>query len=100
MGGAQLGPVLHAQAGAKDGAWPRYGGDAGNSRYSPLSQIAAEATYRSALDAALGFGGLVQKQQFRLEGQRARERDALHHAARQIGGHLPGVPALDVALRQ
>lgn len=33
--------ILHAQTGAKNGEWPTYGGDLGNTRYSPLSQINA-----------------------------------------------------------
>src|SRR5439155_4871678 len=32
---------LHAQSGAKKGEWPAYGGDTGNTRYSPLDQINA-----------------------------------------------------------
>ena len=31
-------PTL-AQSGAKNGEWPTYGGDLGNTRYSPLDQI-------------------------------------------------------------
>ena len=30
-----------AQTGAKNGEWPTYGGDLGNTRYSPLDQINA-----------------------------------------------------------
>jgi quinoprotein glucose dehydrogenase len=33
--------VVHAQSGAKNGEWPSYGGDTGNTRYSPLDQINA-----------------------------------------------------------
>jgi quinoprotein glucose dehydrogenase len=33
--------LLHAQTGAKNGEWPTYGGDLGNTRYSPLAQINA-----------------------------------------------------------
>ena len=33
---------LHAQSGAKKGEWPTYGGDTGNTRYSPLDQINAD----------------------------------------------------------
>ena len=32
---------LGAQSGAKNGEWPTYGGDLGNTRYSPLDQINA-----------------------------------------------------------
>src|ERR1700723_4654820 len=34
-------PVF-GQAGAKNGEWPTYGGDLGNTRYSPLDQINAD----------------------------------------------------------
>jgi quinoprotein glucose dehydrogenase len=33
--------AVHAQTGAKNGEWPTYGGDLGNSRYSALDQINA-----------------------------------------------------------
>ena len=33
--------LLHGQTGAKNGEWPTYGGDLGNTRYSPLAQIDA-----------------------------------------------------------
>ena len=33
---------LHAQSGAKNGEWPTYGGDLGNTRYSSLDQINAD----------------------------------------------------------
>src|ERR1700678_4657952 len=37
-----LAPVsLSAQAGTASGEWPTYGGDLGNTRYSPLDQINA-----------------------------------------------------------
>src|SRR5580692_765926 len=32
---------LYAQSGAKNGEWRTYGGDLGNTRYSPLNQINA-----------------------------------------------------------
>ena len=35
-------PPAAAQEGAKNGAWPTYGGDGGNSKYSPLDQINRE----------------------------------------------------------
>src|SRR5690349_10905886 len=34
-------PRAAAQSGAKDGEWRTYGGDLGNTRYSPLDQINA-----------------------------------------------------------
>src|SRR6185295_17673468 len=37
MVGATL--AVRGQSGAKNGEWPTYGGDVGNTRYSPLDQI-------------------------------------------------------------
>jgi quinoprotein glucose dehydrogenase len=34
-------PIVNAQSGAKNGEWRTYGGDLGNTRYSPLDQINA-----------------------------------------------------------
>jgi quinoprotein glucose dehydrogenase len=31
--------LVHGQSGVKNGEWPHYGGDLGNSKYSPLDQI-------------------------------------------------------------
>lgn len=39
---AFAGSSLHAQSGAKNGEWPTYGGDLGNTRYSALDQINAD----------------------------------------------------------
>ena len=36
-----LNPPARAQSGAKNGEWRTYGGDLGNTRYSPLDQINA-----------------------------------------------------------
>ncbi|HEX4134404.1 MAG TPA: pyrroloquinoline quinone-dependent dehydrogenase [Bryobacteraceae bacterium] len=44
---------LAAQSGAKNGEWPTYGGDLGNTRYSPLDQI--NATNFSKLEVAWRF---------------------------------------------
>lgn len=44
---------LAAQSGAKNGEWPTYGGDLGNTRYSPLDQI--NATNFNKLEVAWRF---------------------------------------------
>jgi len=44
---------LHAQSGAKNGEWRTYGGDLGNTRYSPLNQI--DASNFSKLQIAWRF---------------------------------------------
>ena len=42
-----------AQSGAKNGEWPSYGGDLGNTRYSPLDQINAAQFQQAASRLAL-----------------------------------------------
>ena len=44
-----------AQTGAKDGEWRSYGGDLGNTRYSPLKQI--DASNFDKLQVAWRFSG-------------------------------------------
>jgi quinoprotein glucose dehydrogenase len=41
-----VGSIAWAQAGAKNGEWTTYGGDLGNTRYSPLDQINASNFYK------------------------------------------------------
>ena len=43
-------------------------------------------------------GGFVQKQQFRVQGQRTRQRGAFEHSAAQAAGVLPGYFGLQAAL--
>jgi quinoprotein glucose dehydrogenase len=43
---AAVASVAHAQRGAPNGEWPTYGGDLGNTRYSPLAQIDASSFNR------------------------------------------------------
>jgi quinoprotein glucose dehydrogenase len=46
-------PAVHGQMGAQKGEWTSYGGDLGNTRYSPLDQISA--TNFSSLEVAWRF---------------------------------------------
>ncbi|HET8696650.1 MAG TPA: pyrrolo-quinoline quinone, partial [Gammaproteobacteria bacterium] len=46
-------PLAVAQHGAPQGEWPTYGGDLGNTRYSPLAQI--DASNFSKLEVAWRF---------------------------------------------
>src|SRR5215216_7456182 len=46
-----LSPLAHAQQGATNGEWRYYGGDAGNTKYSPLDQINAS----NAKDLAIAW---------------------------------------------
>jgi hypothetical protein len=56
------------------------------------------AQQRAELVGAVGVqagGGLVQQQQRRVHDERARQRHALDHAARQVGRHARGVLGLE-----
>jgi quinoprotein glucose dehydrogenase len=61
-------PPGFAQNGAKGGEWRTYGGDAGNTRYSPLDQI--DATNFSRLELAWRFktDNLGPRPEYNLEG--------------------------------
>ena len=59
---------IYAQSGAKNGEWNTYGGDLGNTRYSPLDQINAENF--SKLEVAWRFktDSLGQRPEYTFEG--------------------------------
>src|ERR1700690_3247320 len=61
-------PAAYAQTGAKDGEWRTYGGDTGNTRYSPLDQI--NAANFSKLELAWRFRteNLGPRPEYNLEG--------------------------------
>src|ERR1051326_5197774 len=61
-------PTVYPQSGAKDGEWRKYGGDSGNTRYSPLDQI--DASNFSKLQVAWRFktDSLGNRPEYKLEG--------------------------------
>jgi glucose dehydrogenase len=69
IGGAAIWDAqpLRGQSGAKGGEWPTYGGDLGNTRYSPLDQI--DAANFSKLEVAWRFktDSLGPRPEFNLE---------------------------------
>ena len=73
-----------AQTGAKNGEWPTYGGDLGNTRYSPLDQI--NASNFSKLEVAWRFkteprpAAGIQVRIDAADGQRRRLLDGRHAA--------------------
>ena len=88
---ASLGVVVAGQTGTKNGEWPTYGGDLGNTRYAPLDQITAanfnslevawrfktdnlgpRPEFKFAVDAADGEGRALFDRRHAAGGRRAR----------------------------
>jgi quinoprotein glucose dehydrogenase len=82
-----------AQTGAKNGEWPSYGGDTGNTRYSPLDQI--NASNFSKLVPAWHFRteNLGPRPEYNLEGTPLMAKGVLYATA----GTRRAVIALDPA---
>src|SRR5579864_8837421 len=87
------GSYLLAQTGAKNGEWRTYGGDLGNTRYSPLDQI--NASNFSKLEVAWRFktDNLGPRPEANLEGTPLMARGVLYSTA----GTRRAVIALDAA---
>jgi len=87
----QLTPAVQGQAGARGAEWPRYGGDLGNTRYSPLDQI-TPANF-SALEIAWRFktDHLGPRPEFNLESTPLMVGGRLF----SVGGSRRAVFALD-----
>src|SRR5919201_6724752 len=85
--------VLSGQTGAKNGEWPTYGGDVGNTKYSPLDQINA-ASFK-ALEVAWRFktDSLGPRPEFQYEGTPLEVGGILY----LTGGTRRAVFALDAA---
>ena len=78
-----------AQSGAKDGEWRTYGGDLGNTRYSPLDQINADELQQARSRVALQNGqpGPTARDQSGSDAADGERRGLLHggDAARRGG---------------
>jgi quinoprotein glucose dehydrogenase len=61
-------PAAFAQSGAKQGEWRTYGGDSGNTRYSPLDQIDAANFNRLELAWRFKTDNLGPRPEYNLEG--------------------------------
>src|ERR1700682_3737229 len=85
-------PLL-AQTGAKNGEWPTYGGDLGNTRYSALDQI--NSANFDKLEVAWRFktGNLGPRPEANLEGTPLMVKGVLYSTA----GTRRSVVALDAA---
>src|SRR5438477_2093394 len=58
---------VRAQTGAKNGEWPTYGGDLGNTRYSPLDQINADNFSKLEIAWRFKTDALGPRPEFNLE---------------------------------
>ena len=90
---ASLGVVVAGQTGTKNGEWPTYGGDLGNTRYSPLDQI--NAANFNKLEVAWRFktDNLGPRPEFQFEGTPLMVKGVLYSTA----GTRRAVVALDAA---
>jgi quinoprotein glucose dehydrogenase len=80
-----------AQSGAKDGEWRNYGGDLGNTRYSPLDQIKASNFSRLVVAWRFRTESLGPRPEFQYEGTPLMIRGRLYVTA----GSRRAVVALD-----
>src|SRR5439155_2848170 len=85
--------TLWAQSGARNGEWPTYGADLGNTHYSPLSQI--DATNFAKLEVAWRFktDNLGPRPEFQFEGSPLMANGVVYSTA----GTRRSVVALDAA---
>ena len=90
---ASLSVVVAGQTGTKNGEWPTYGGDLGNTRYAPLDQITA-ANF-NALEVAWRFktDNLGPRPEFNLQSTPLMVKGVLY----STGGTRRAVVALDAA---
>jgi quinoprotein glucose dehydrogenase len=84
---------VHAQQGAKNGEWPTYGGDLGNSRYSALDQINAGNFNRLEVTWKFKTDNLGPRAENNLEGTPLMAKGVLYATA----GTRRSVVALDAA---
>src|SRR5579863_1494768 len=84
---------LMAQTGAKNGEWPTYGGDLGNTRYSPLDQINATNFDKLTVAWRLRTDNLGPKLETNLESTPLMVKGVLYSTA----GTRRSVVAVDAA---
>jgi len=82
-----------AQTGAKDGEWRAYGGDLGNTHYSPLDQINAENFYKLQVAWRFKTENLGPRPEFNFEGTPLMAKGVVYSTA----GTRRAVVALDAA---
>jgi quinoprotein glucose dehydrogenase len=74
---ARTAPAVHGQTGAQKGEWPKYGADAGNTRYSPLDQI-----------TGANFGNLEIAWRFKTDHLGPRPEFNLESTPLMVGGRV------------
>src|SRR5271169_6482848 len=82
-----------AQTGAKNGEWRSYGGDAGNTRYSPLDQINADNFSRLELAWRFKTSSLGPRPEYNLEATPLMVNGVIY----TTGGTRRAAVALDAA---
>ncbi|HEY1241078.1 MAG TPA: PQQ-binding-like beta-propeller repeat protein [Bryobacteraceae bacterium] len=85
--------VLFAQTGAKNGEWRTYGGDLGNTRYSPLDQINASNFDKLQVAWRFNTASLGPTPEFNLEATPLMARGVVY----SVAGSRRDVVALDAA---
>src|SRR5215472_1775547 len=73
--------VLQAQSGAKNGEWRTYGGDLGNTRYSPLDQINAANFNKLEIAWRFNTANLGATPEFNLEATPLMARGVVYSVA-------------------
>jgi quinoprotein glucose dehydrogenase len=84
-------PISLAQTGAKNGEWPTYGGDLGNTKYSPLKQINASNFDKLQIAWRFKTDNLGPRPEFNMEGTPLMAKGVLYSTA----GSRRAVVALD-----
>jgi quinoprotein glucose dehydrogenase len=85
--------ALYAQTGTKNGEWPSYGGDLGNSRYSPLDQVSAANFNQLQVAWTFKTDNLGPKPENNLESTPLMVKGVLY----SVAGTRRAVVALDAA---
>ena len=85
--------LLLAQSGAKSGEWRTYGGDLGNTHYSPLDQINASNFNKLSVAWTFKTDNLGQRPEYQFEGTPLMVKGVLYSTA----GTRRAVIALDAA---
>src|SRR5690242_14515373 len=84
---------LNAQSGAKNGEWRTYGGDLGNTRYSPLNQINASNFDKLQIAWRFNTASLGPRPEFNLEATPLMVGGVIY----TVAGSRRDVVALDAA---
>ena len=85
--------AVQAQTGAKNGEWRTYGGDLGNTRYSPLDQISASNFDKLQIAWRFDTASLGPTPEFNLEATPLMARGVVY----SVAGSRRDVVALDAA---